>query len=522
MRGTLNYDYRWGDNEVTALAGYELTQTNGDSNNSIFYGYNDDLATFTNINPVNSFATNPNGSGVIPGGLSITSTLVRLRSTFAHAAYVYKDRYTLSGSARIDGSNYFGVATNQKSVPLWSAGAKWDISKENFYSLQWLPSVAIRASYGYNGNLISSITGVTTFRYYSNSPYTNLNYAQISNLGNPNLRWEKNQITNLAVDFAARNNIIYGSVDFFFKNGTDLLGFKSFPENTGITSLEGNYSGMTGHGFDINLNSHILTGSVKWNITALISHATDKVTHYDVTPLSNQLVGASGSTVPNVGRPVYAYYGYKWNGLDPINGNPIGSLNGNPSQNYSLITTATPLDELSYVGPARPTYFGGLYNSFSYKGFTLAVTVNYKLGYYFMAPTINYSQIGSGGNAFLKVNKDYNQRWQKPGDEKYTNIPSLVYPFSIARDQFYQYSTVNIHNADNIRLQDVSLSYDFKKSVSHKLPFKTLQVYAYANNLAILWKANHLGLDPDAIPGPGDNTITPAVKSIAIGIKGGF
>jgi len=522
VRGSLNYNYSWKDNSITALAGYELSQTTVDANNSVLYGYNNDLSTFTNVDPVTYFSTNPIGNATIPSGLGISSTLARLRSSFANLAYTYKDRYTLSGSARVDGSNYFGVATNQKSVPLWSAGVKWDINRENFYKLDWLPVLALRASYGYNGNLVSSITGVTTFLYLSNAPYTNLNYAQISNIGNPNLKWETTGITNIAIDYGSKNNIVTGGFEYYFKKGTDLLGFKSFPENSGISSLEGNYSSMVGHGFDLTVTTHNLNGAFNWFTTLILSHATDKVTHYDVTPLSNQLVGVSGSTVPNVGRPVYAYYGYKWGGLDPKTGNPIGYLNGVQSQDYASITTNTPVSDLMYIGPARPTYFGGLNNRFVYKGFALDVQINYKLGYYFMAPTINYSQIGSNGNAFLSVNKDYNQRWQKPGDEKTTNVPSLIYPFSPARDQFYQNSTVNIHKADNIRLQDVTLSYDFTKSAHHKLPFRTLQVFGYANNIIILWKANHVGLDPDAVPGPGDITTVPVPRSIAIGIKGGF
>jgi TonB-dependent SusC/RagA subfamily outer membrane receptor len=138
VRGQLSYHYDWKDNSVTALAGYELSQSAGDSNSSILYGYNDDLATFTNINPTSSFANYPSGSGPVSSGLGISSTLVRLRSSFANVAYTYQDRYTISGSARVDGTNYFGVATNQKSVPLWSAGAKWAIDKEAFYKQHWL------------------------------------------------------------------------------------------------------------------------------------------------------------------------------------------------------------------------------------------------------------------------------------------------------------------------------------------------------------------------------------------------
>jgi len=519
VRGQLNYNYDWGNNSISALAGYELSETTANYNQSTLYGYDNDLATFTSVDAANYYQTNPSGNYAnVPSGLGIGSTLARFRSSFANAAYTYKDRYTLSGSTRIDGSNYFGVATNQKSVPLWSAGAKWDIDKENFYKLDWLPALALRASYGYNGNLDQAVTGITTFQYYSNAQYTNLNYAQISNIGNPDLRWEKTGIANLGIDFGTKNNVITGSLEYFLKKETDLLGFKSFAENSGITQLEGNYSDMKGHGLDLTISSRNLDGSFKWYTTLLFSHATDEVTHYDVNPFGYQLVGA-GTGTPNVGKPVFGVYGYKWGGLDPATGNPIGFLNGAPSQDYAAITTGTPVSKLVYVGSARPTYFGGFNNYFSYKGFRLAVQINYKLGYYFMAPALSYSRIASNGE-FLNVNRQFNERWQNPGDK--TNVPSMVYPFSPARDQFYQYSTVNIENADHVRLQDVSLSYDFNKAVYHKLPFSTLQLFVYANNVGLIWKANHAGLDPDAVPGAGDNNTMPAPRSIAIGVKGSF
>jgi TonB-linked SusC/RagA family outer membrane protein len=522
VRGSLYYDYLEKDHAISILAGYEISQTNSDASSSTLYGYNDELATFSNIDAVTYFNTNPSGGSSIPSGLGISSNLTRLRSAFANVAYTFKDRYTVSGSARVDGSNYFGVATNQKSVPLWSSGLKWDISKENFYKINWLPVLSIRTSYGYNGNLISSITGVTTFRYLSNAQYTNQRYAQISNIGNPDLRWETTGIGNIGVDFASKNDIITGSFEYYFKKGNDLLGFKSFPENSGITTLEGNYANMVGHGIDLMITTHNLRGAIKWNTTILYSRAIDRVTHYDVQPLSNQLLGSSGASAPQEGKPVYGIYGYKWGGLDSQTGNPIGYINGMQSQDYASIISNTPVNELTYIGNARPTNFGGINNYFSYKGFGLGFQINYKLGYYFIAPTINYSQISTNGGAFLNVNKDYNIRWQKTGDEYNTTVPSLVYPFSPARDQYYQYSTVNVHNAGNIRLQDISLSYDFSKFKHLKLPFSSLQIYAYANNVAILWRANHLGLDPDAIPGPGDYATTTSPKTIAFGIKGTF
>ncbi|MCQ6958280.1 SusC/RagA family TonB-linked outer membrane protein [Mucilaginibacter sp. JC4] len=519
VRGQVNYALNWNDNSFTALAGYELSQTNGDSNQSLLYGYNDDLATFTNIDAVSSFATYPSGNQSIYSGLGIRSTLVRLRSSFANVAYTYKDRYTISGSARIDGTNYFGVATNKKNLPLWSAGVKWDLAREQFYKLDWLPVLNLRASYGYNGNLIQSITGITTFQYYSNAAYTNYNYALISNIGNPDLRWEKIGIANIGLDFGTKNGTLTGSVEYYFKKEADLLGFKNFPENSGITQLQGNYSHMKGNGLDISLTSRNLRGPLQWNTTLLFSHASDRVTKYDVEPYSFQLTGA-GTGTPNVNRPVFGVYAYKWGGLDHDTGNPIGFVNGIPSQDYSAITVNTAVNELVYKGPARPAYYGGLNNSFSYKNFDLNVQINYKLGYYFMSPALSYSDIALTG-AYLRVNRDFNKRWQVPGDERTTNVPSISYPFSSSRDQFYKYAEVNVQRADHVRLQDISLSYNFNKSTFRKLPFSALQVFIYANNVGLIWKANNKGLDPDAIP-TSDNTTMPLPRSISVGIKGNF
>lgn len=522
IRGQLNYHFDLKKHSLTAIAGYEVAEVKAESNSSMLYGYNDELATFTNVNSLVSFPTNPSGSSTINGGLGIGGTISRIRSSFANAAYTYDGLYTISGSARIDGTNYFGVATNQKNVPLWSAGLKWNIAQEDFYKLKWLPNLALRVSYGYNGNVDQSVTGITTFLYRSNAAYTNLNYAQISNTGNPDLRWEKTGIVNFGLDFGFKNNRVSGSIEYYLKKETDLLGFKAFPSNAGISSLKGNYADMKGRGLDLTVTSNNLKGKFNWVSTLIISRATDKVTRYDVIPTTASIVGASPAAIPNIGKPVFGVYAYKWGGLDPITGNPKGYVNGEISEDYATINTRTPLSDLIYAGPARPVFFGGFNNFWSFKGFTLGIQLNYKFGYYFMAPALSYSAIGSNGLAFLNVNRDFNQRWQKSGDEQATTVPSMVYPFVPARDQFYQNAEINIQKADHIRLQDVSLSYEFNKSHKPKVPFNSLQVFAFANNLGVLWRANKKGLDPDAVPGNADITTMPSPKAISFGIKGTF
>ncbi|WP_171972480.1 SusC/RagA family TonB-linked outer membrane protein [Mucilaginibacter polytrichastri] len=518
IRGQVNYSASWAKHELSILAGYEQSQAVTSGSSSILYGYNDDTGSFTNVNFATNYPQNPLGNyGPVSNSAGTSRITDRVRSKFANAAYTYNRRYTISASGRIDGSNYFGVDANLKSVPLWSVGAKWNIAEEGFYHLAWLPTLQLRTSYGYNGNLNRSIAGVTTFRSASNSSWTNFPYATVSNFGNPDLTWEKSAITNIGVDFGTKAGRLSGSLEYFSRKGTNLIGDKSMAPSSGLTVFRGNYADMVAKGFDIQLTSKNLDGPVKWSTTLLGSHAVERVSRYDAPILAALAVNANGtgnSISPFQGYPVYSIWSYKWAGLDPANGDPQGyDANGNISKDYAILTSPDSLKRLVYSGSARPTYFGGISNTFSYRNFTLSVNVSYKFGYYFRRGSISYTTLF---NNWTGQNKEIAQRWQSPGDEKITNVPSMVYPGDYNRDAFYNFSKVTVEKADHIRLQDISLSYELSKQKIHKLPFEHISIYGYANNLAILWRANKLGLDPDYPTG------YPTPKTFALGIKGSF
>jgi len=518
-RGQLDYSGTWNKSSISAIAGMEQSQTTTEGSSSAnLYGYDDNTGNYSNVDLLSTFPLNPHaGYATIPSGAGITGTLTRLRSYFANAAYTYDNKYIFSASGRIDGSNYFGVATNLKSVPLWSFGAKWDIDKETFYHIDWLPELHLRATYGYNGNLNQNITGITTFLYSPvNSSYTNLTQASVANIGNPELRWEKAGIGNIGVDFALKNNAISGSLEYYKKNGSDIIGNESEPPSTGVTTFEGNYASTQGNGFDIQLTSKNFDKDFSWFTTLLFSHAADKVTKYNAPVIPSSLTtadGASGNIYPIVGYPVFGVWSYRWAGLDPTDGDPQGYIDGKISKDYATLTNPVSKNDLVYSGPARPQYFGGIDNKFGYKGFSLSFNISYKFDYYFRRSSLNYTSLF---NSWLGGNREFAQRWQKPGDEKFTNVPSMVYPDDQSRDLFYQYSQATVVRGDNIRLQDISLSYNFNKKVYRNLPFDNIQVFAYANNLGIIWRANKLNLDPDYPTG------YPTPRSISFGLKTNF
>jgi len=527
LRSQISYAEDWGKNSVNVIAGSEIRQIQVSGSGNVEYGYDKSTGNYQPVDFYDQFPTYPSGNyAAVQGPPDNTGTLNRYRSYFANGAYTYDQRYTFSASGRIDQSNLFGVNANLKSVPLWSIGFKWDINKEKFYDISWLPILKLRATYGYDGNVDNSLAAVTTLLYLQGASYTNANYAIVTNAPNSSLRWEKDALMNLGIDFGLKKNVLSGSIEYYTKSGTDLIGDESLAPSSGYTATgvgsaffyRGNFSDMSGNGIDVELHSININTAFRWTTHFLFSYATDKITKYDGSVSPSALLSAggdngSGFLYPNVGKPLYGIYSYKWGGLDPQNGNPRGYVNGVLSEDYSTLINPTSTDNLVYNGPARPTMFGGMSNTFSYKNFSLTANISYKLGYYFRRTSIDYSTLFNGWLG----NSDFTKRWQKPGDEKTTIVPSMPATDDPQRDDFYLGSSALVDNGDNVRFQDASLSYDFQQKNFKKMPFTHLQVYIYASNLGLIWTANKDHLDPDYPQGG-----VPAPHSIALGIKAGF
>jgi hypothetical protein len=257
-----------------------------------------------------------------------------------------------------------------------------------------------------------------------------------------------------------------------------------------------------------------MRGTFAWNTTLLLNFNRDRITGYNITPAAN-IEYVSGH-VPIVGKPFSALHSFRWGGLDAATGDPQGVADGKTSKEYGNIINSADPAGIVYNGPSQPAFFGGMINTLSWKQLTLSFNITYKFGYYFRRTSVDYY----GFFMATRVgHSDYDKRWQKPGDEQHTQVPSMIYPAEPTRDQFYRYAEVLIEKGDHIRLQDIRLSYDLSKQVISRLPFEHMQLYLYANNLGILWRANDQGLDPDIVPYPGYSLQVPLVKTLAAGIK---
>lgn len=493
LRLQVDFNKNWKFHQLNGIIGWEVRDQRINSEYGRLYGYDSEHATAKTVDYLRAdfpLSYYPGAYGFIANNSGQRVLTDRFLSYYANAAYTFADKYTFSASARIDQSNLFGVNTNQKSVPLYSLGAGWLLSKEKFYGLNWLPKLKLRFTFGYNGNIDKTLSAYTTARYTTNAPNSNLDYAIIQNPPNPELRWERVQIMNMGVDFELLAGKFAGSLDFYQKKGFDLIGQAPFAPASGITSFKGNTANTKGNGLDVNLNISPFTGRVRWNSYLLFSFSADKVTRYQLK--ANQVF----TEVPVEGRSLYAVYAYQWAGLDPINGDPLGWLDGQISKDYPKIIAAASPSNVSYMGTYRPRYFGAFRNNLAYKAFSLSLNISYRFGYVFRRNSIQYIAplTGQNDHGLSSANADYLRRWQNPGDENFTDVPSLTSTANSSRDQFYRLSSVLVEPGSHIRLQDINLGYTLGKNLKY---FRAIKLYVMASNLGLLWKMTKTDLDPD-------------------------
>jgi TonB-linked SusC/RagA family outer membrane protein len=514
----LNFDRTFGsDHTVTAIAGAEARETRTEGFYRYSYGYDDYLGvSANNLNYTVPLPVNPAGTATIPAPPGdIYGNVNRFVSVYSNALYTFRGLYSLSLSGRRDGANIFGANTNNRFIPLWSAGAAWNISKEPFYHLNWLPVLKLRSSFGYSGNVYQG--SVYTTGIYSTSSLTSAQRILNLTAPNPDLKWETVATTNVAIDFSfGKEALISGSIEWYRKKGSDLIERQILTPSAGFAQYSTNGASTQTSGLDITLNGRVSVGRLQWRPVLLLSTVKDKLTRFAIAQTAGSM--RSETERPGlVGKPLYSLFSYKWAGLDPVNGDPVGMLNGQHSKDYAAILNNFNPDSLVFHGPARPPVFGAFRNDFLYGNWSLSINIVYRLGHYFRRPStsLNYQDILSG-----HTHIDYSRSWKNPGDENSTQVPSLVYPSNDNRNTFYRFSEVLVERADLIRLQDIRLGYVLSTAVCRMLHLQSVQLYTYLSNPGVLWTANKRGIDPDitSISAPVDHNL-PSPFSISVGLK---
>lgn len=497
-RMQLTYQRHWqGDHDVAAFVGGEINRSEDESGGMDIYGYNKNLLTFANnIDHTKRYPVYANlaANASIPYPvLPQSATDYRYVSLFVNGSYSFKGKYVVTASARRDASNLFGVSINNKWTPLWSAGLAWNISDEHFFPTHAIPLLKFRASYGFSGNVDNSMSALVTLNYSVNQPVTEVDLprATILRPPNPELRWEKVMTNNIGLDFALLNHRLSGSVDYYVKHTHDLI--ENFPldPTTGARFMMMNVGNTKSKGVDFRLTSKNMDTWLDWTTTAWFSYNNNWVTrtYRDyISPLTFLQVGALTAAE---GHMAYSAFSYRWAGLDPQTGEPQGFIDGVESKDYrTIMSSATTLDDLKLHGSSRPLYWGSVLNAFRWRRLTVSANITYRLAYYFRRQSIDYSSLANNS----RVHVDFYKRWQQPGDERYTDVPSFRYPIESVANSFYMDSEILMERADNIRLQDVRIDYNVPMLGRN---IGNMNVFVNLNNVGFIWRKNGVGLDPD-------------------------
>ncbi|MBE8722021.1 SusC/RagA family TonB-linked outer membrane protein [Sphingobacterium pedocola] len=510
FRSQLNYNRVLADeHSISALAGFEVRDNQSNSYSNLLYGYDNNLGIGSNVDMMNTYPRYVDARlrERIANNEQMLGLIDRHRSFYGNSSYSFRNRYIAYGSVRLDQSNLFGVRTNQKGVPLWSVGGAYVLSEESFYRSTVLPYLKLKASYGYNGNINKSISAFTTVRYQGTAISTGLPYARIVNPPNPELRWERVKVYNAGLEFRSRNNWINGNIELYRKQGLDLIGEIPYAPSSGVGTFTENYANTKTHGLDVQLSGKTIGRVVQWNSDFMLSLVRDEVTHY--LGGTNNFITMS---TPIVGRPQYAVFSYPHAGLDPQSGNPVGFVAEEPSQDYAAILQDINENNIIYHGSERATTFGSFRNTIQWKGLVLTANIVYRTGYFYRRNTVSFASVLRASDQ----HGDYEMRWQQPGDEAFTAIPSMPAVIDANRDNFYANTDVFVEPGDHIRLKDINLAYNFPSDWTGLARIRSASLYLYVNNVGVLWKKSSVNLDPDY---PYADYAPPRIFTLGINIK---
>ncbi|MCX2451879.1 SusC/RagA family TonB-linked outer membrane protein [Pedobacter sp. PLR] len=498
LRAQLNYNKLFGDkHRIDIIAGSEQRRIIATDTRLYRYGYNDNSLSFGSIDEVSLFKQQTGMESV--GGSFFykkkdeyfTNTEDRYVSFYGNGSYTFDRKLTATASIRMDQSNLFGSDPKYQYKPLWSTGLLYVVSEKDN---DWLDRLAIRATYGINGN-ISKKGGpyLIMTDYASANPINNQAQARIKTPPNSGLRWEKTKVTNFGLDYSLLKAKFSGSIDFYNKNTTDLLGPMNTDPTLGWSSVNMNFASMRNRGVDVSFTSNnMATADFKWSTTMNFNYNQNVITRVENT--DNTIYSYVDKVNNRVGKPMNSLYSIRYKGLDAL-GRPIGlTKDGREVKNTSELT----VDDLVYEGTITPPFSASLMNTLSYKNFDLFFMFIYYGGnkmrdvispYLTKLPELNYT------NNMDRTALNY---WEKPGDELIPGMAPGFYNVAAAGiTQLWSAGDHGVQRGDYIKLRDVTLSYSLANEFLKKNHVQKLRLSFQVQN-AWRWSVNKQNLDPEA------------------------
>lgn len=418
----------------------------------------------------------PSFSNGYPEGGTPTyyETVDRSASFLATLNYAYDNRYLLDFNYNISGASVFG--SNKKFIDTWSIGLGWNIMNEKFFR-EIFPNVSmlkIRGSYGNPGNQdFSSAASLITYKFLYNSFSYFGNSTVLQTLGNRNLRWQTTRDYNVGFDFSTERWSV--EFDYYDKTTDPLLISISVPLSTGITSLwNTNLGKQKSKGVLASASYYIIRNMADrftWSIRGTLRHEDIKLMDLNGALDDLNETGKNTDTKRYYdGADPDAIWAVRSAGIDPANGRELFiKKDGTYTYDYD------PDDEV-VVGSTRSKIEGSFGTNLTYKGFSLGLNFNYKLGGK-AYNTALYNKVENISSTQLNYNQDRRalyDRWQQPGDmAKFKNIAnSISTPMS---SRFVQRN-------NSLTLQSLQIGYDFYQ-LAPKIGLDALRLSFYANDV---------------------------------------
>ncbi len=443
------------------------------------------------------------------------------------AAYSYKGKYSINATGRYDGSNLLGESRTARWLPTWNVSGAWNIDTENFMQKESIKKVLNRATLRATYGLVASLGPATNSSLVLLAQGTRRPYLSeketalfISGLENSQLTFEKMNELNLGLDLGFFNDRLTLTVDAYDRRSYDLIGAIRTSGIGGEPVKVANYADMKSRGIEATIGATIFKKEDwGWNTQLNFGHNTSKITNLQNQPLIFDLVNSDGGA--QLGYPQRGLFSIDFQGLSHANGVPqFIKEDGTVGTNVYLQSDVTKY--LKYEGPIDPTLTGGFYNSFRYKDFTFSALVTFSAGNKVRLNPVfksSYNDLDAMSSVFLN-------RWEMPGDELITNVPSILDKRQVAQlDGYpynnYNYSSARVADGGFVRLKQVSLSYNVKPALISKFGFRTASLSLIANNVVLIYSDKALnGQDPEFF-GTGGVAL-PIPRQFTLSLKVGF
>ncbi len=424
-----------------------------------------------------------------------------LESFFGRLNYMFNEKYLLTLSVRQDGSTRFASDNRNALFPAVALG--WKLNEEAFLAdSKVITQLKLRLGWGKTGQ--QAVDGAYDYlgRYTYGQPlamypFGNTYYITLRPEGyNADLKWEETTTWNVGLDYAFLNDRIYGSVDYYVRQTTNLLSYVPVPAGSNLSNyITKNIGALENRGVEFAINGKIISKpDMFWELGFNATFNKNEITElYDGASIpTGGIAGGVGNNiqVQAVGQPRNTFYVYE-QVYDDM-GKPIEGMYVDRNGDGQITTD----DKYFYNSPNSDMYFG-VSSNFSYKDWSFSFAGRANFGNYM------YNNVQS-------ENGWYN-RLYRPEGPYISNIATDVAETGFNSAQYF--SDYYIQDASFFRMDNITLSYMFNDLLKNRLD---IRLSATVNNAFVI--TNYSGIDPE-ISGGIDNSLYPRARVWVFGVN---